>query len=118
MLYLTDPDPRGSMGLAGSPSEYLGSLGDFLTAIDYKTGKVAWRRQFYGGGGGACSPPRVAFFSQATAAGTSWRLIPGTEIRCGTRESAYLQRAADLLVDGRQHVLVAAGDTLYDFLLY
>ncbi len=52
MLYLTDPDPRGSMGLGGKTVYGLGSLGDFLTAIDYRTGKVAWRHQFPGGGGG------------------------------------------------------------------
>ena len=52
MVYLTDPDPRGSMGLGGKTVAQLGSLGDYLTAIDYKTGKVAWRHQFHGGGGG------------------------------------------------------------------
>ncbi len=52
MLYLTDPDPRGSMGLGGKAVAQLGSLGDFLTAIDPKTGKVAWRHPFPGGGGG------------------------------------------------------------------
>ena len=25
---------------------------DYLTAIDPKTGKIAWRHKFYGGGGG------------------------------------------------------------------
>jgi alcohol dehydrogenase (cytochrome c) len=46
LLYLTDPDPRGSMGWAARPSTGLGSLGDYLTAIDYRTGKVAWRTRF------------------------------------------------------------------------
>ena len=53
LLYLTDPDPRGSMGLGGKSVSVVGSAGDFLTAIDYKTGRVAWRKPISGGGVGA-----------------------------------------------------------------
>jgi outer membrane protein assembly factor BamB len=59
IYYLTDPDPRGSMGLAGKEEVFVGNTGNFLTAIDPLTGKVAWRRPYpaaggtgmYGGGG-------------------------------------------------------------------
>jgi alcohol dehydrogenase (cytochrome c) len=39
MLYLTDPDPRGSMGLGGKMAINVGSGGNALAAIDYRTGK-------------------------------------------------------------------------------
>ena len=49
MLYLTDPDPRGSMGLGGKTAcRRRRRRRAYLTAIDYKTGKVAWRHQFPG----------------------------------------------------------------------
>ncbi len=34
IYYLTDPDPRGSMGLGGKEEVSVGSTGNFLTAID------------------------------------------------------------------------------------
>ena len=40
ILYLTDPDPRGSMGLGGKTVAHVGSARNFLTAIDYRTGKA------------------------------------------------------------------------------
>ena len=54
VFYLIDTDPRGSMGLGGIESAFVGNFGTFLTAIDYKTGKAAWRHRYpgFGGGGG------------------------------------------------------------------
>ena len=52
LFYLTDVDPRGSMGLGGKEEVRAGDGGSYLTAIDYKTGKVAWRHKYYGNGGG------------------------------------------------------------------
>ena len=52
IFYLLDTDPRGSMGLGGKLESRVGSGGSFLTAIDYKTGKAAWRHTYEGGAGG------------------------------------------------------------------
>ena len=46
VFYLLDPDPRGSMGLGGKLEAHVGTAGSFLTAIDYKTGKAAWREEY------------------------------------------------------------------------
>ena len=46
MYYLTEPDPRGALGLGGKDERPVGTAGSYLTAIDYKTGKMAWRRQY------------------------------------------------------------------------
>ena len=57
-------DPRGSMGLGGVERVSVGSAGSFLTAIDPKTGKIAWRQQYparaSGGGGGLLDDGRRA----------------------------------------------------------
>src|SRR5437764_11083746 len=52
IFYLTDVDPRGSMGLGGKEEVHIGAAGSYLTAIDYKTGKVAWRHAYHSGAGG------------------------------------------------------------------
>ena len=51
MYYLTETDPRGAMGLGGKEEDGLVSLGSYLTAIDYKTGKIAWRHRYPGTSG-------------------------------------------------------------------
>jgi alcohol dehydrogenase (cytochrome c) len=121
MLYLTDPDPRGSMGLAGKqPAGFgnLGSSGDFITAIDPKTGKVAWRRKLYGGGGGGLltTAGGVLFSSDGSGNIVAYDARNGnplwhTRINISNAPQTYM-------LDGRQHLLIASGDTLYDFLLY
>ena len=55
IYYLTDPDPRGSMGLGGKEEVSVGSAGNFLTAIDPTTGKIAWRRPFPGAAAAAAA---------------------------------------------------------------
>ena len=93
MYYLTETDPRGAMGLGGKEEEAVGSTGNSIEAIDYKTGKVAWKHVFPGGGNGMgggtglwqrpgtyCSAPMPLATSLLTT------LRPG--IRCGIRTSA------------------------------
>jgi alcohol dehydrogenase (cytochrome c) len=120
MLYLTDPDPRGSMGLGGKLRVPVGDLDNFLTAIDYRTGKAAWKHRYPGSGSSAGmlatagdvlftgdgSGNFVAF--DATSGGILWH----------TRIGNISNAPQTYVVDGRQHVLVAVGDTLYAFRMY
>jgi alcohol dehydrogenase (cytochrome c) len=48
MYYLATTDPRGAMGLGGKDELSLGSLGGYLVALDYKTGKPAWKHRYPG----------------------------------------------------------------------
>ena len=74
--------------------------------------------RFPGGGGGGLLTTAGGWCSPATAAATSSRSTPPTASRCGTRASATSRmRRRPISVDGRQHVLVAVGDTLYAFML-
>src|SRR5438046_7907745 len=52
MYYLTSTDPRVMVGLGGSEQDVVGSLGTSIAAIDYRTGKLAWKYRFEGAGGG------------------------------------------------------------------
>src|SRR5437763_9188707 len=52
MYYLTTTDPRMLVGLGGSEQDVVGSLGTSIAAIDYQTGKLAWKYRFEGAGGG------------------------------------------------------------------
>jgi alcohol dehydrogenase (cytochrome c) len=119
MLYLTDPDPRGSMGLAGKQPFPLGTLGDYLTAIDPKTGKVAWRHKFYGGqaGGLLTTAGGVLFSGDGSGNFAAFDARNGNPL-WHTRIGNISNAPQTYLLDGKQHVLVAVGDTLYDFLMY
>jgi alcohol dehydrogenase (cytochrome c) len=48
MYYLTNTDPRMLVGLGGSEQDDVGSFGNSITAIDYQTGKLAWKYRFGG----------------------------------------------------------------------
>jgi alcohol dehydrogenase (cytochrome c) len=48
MSYLTTLDSRDALGLGGKDELSVGQLGSYLTAIDYKTGKLAWQHRYPG----------------------------------------------------------------------
>jgi alcohol dehydrogenase (cytochrome c) len=123
ILYLTDPDPRGSMGLGGKAVAQVGSAGSYLTAIDPKTAKIAWRIPYPGvtGGGGSggllTTAGRLLFGGDAGGNFVARDAATGKPLwhaRIGSPSNA----PQTYTVDGRQHVLVAVGDTLYAFTLY
>jgi alcohol dehydrogenase (cytochrome c) len=121
MLYLTDPDPRGSMGLGGKLAIGVGSAGNALTAIDYRTGKKVWRHEWpFGGGGGAgmlTSAGRVLFTGDGNGNFVAFDATNGKPLwhsRIGNITNAPQTH----LLDGRQYVLVAVNDTIYAYALY
>ncbi len=122
IFYLTDPDPRGSMGLGGKEEDRVGQRGSFLTAIDPKTGKVAWRREFpslNGGGGGGgllTTAGGLVFGGDAGGSLVAWDAATGAPL-WHTRIGSITNPPQTWMIDGRQHVIVAVGDTLYDFVL-
>ena len=121
IFYLTDIDPRGSMGLGGKEEVNVGTGGSFLTAIDYRTGK---------------SPGGTRTTAKAAAAGlltTAGKLLfaadgggqPGGA-RCRHRQAAleHPHRTRSpiapqtFMLDGHQYVIAATGEELWAFLLY
>lgn len=121
MYYLATTDPRGAMGLGGKDELSVGSLGSYLVAMDYKTGKPAWKHRYPGVGGGGglngllttaggllfASDARNNFVAHDAATGKAlWH----THINTTNAPETYM-------LDGHQYVLVAGGDTVYAFRL-
>ncbi len=123
LFYLIDPDPRGSMGLGGVEQVSVGSAGSYLTAIDPKTGKIAWRHPYpgagTGGGGGGLltTAGRLLFGGDAGGNIVAYDVATGTPL-WHSHIGPVTNAPQTFMLDGRQHLLVAAGNTLYAFALY
>ncbi len=122
IFYLMDTDPRGSMGLGGKLESRVGSGGSFLTALDYKTGKAAWRHEYPGGGGGGGGGV-LATAGKLVFAGDADGNIVAHDAATGkplwhSRIGNVTNPPQTYMLDGRQYLLVATGDTLYAFTLY
>jgi alcohol dehydrogenase (cytochrome c) len=122
IVYLTDPDPRGSMGLGGKTTSGVGSAPSYLTAIDYKTGKAAWRHQFPGVTGGGGSGGILATAGGVLFTGDAGGNFVAFDANTGkplwySRIGGLSNAPETYLVDGLQYVLVAVGDALYAFRL-
>jgi alcohol dehydrogenase (cytochrome c) len=124
MYYLSETDPRGAMGLGGKDEIGVGSMGTYITAIDYKTGKTVWRHKF-----------RTANNNPRNASGllvTAGKLLLGGDISGNlvafdpangnilwhSTIGQVTNAPETYMVDGRQYLLAAAGDTLFAFALY
>src|SRR6266545_2980289 len=116
MLYLTETDPRGSMGLAGKAVGAVGSWPGALRAIDYKTGKAAWRHEFPGvnGAGGSggilATAGKLLFTGDGGGNFVAFDATNGTPLwhsHLGSPSNA----PETYSLDGKQYVLVAVGDT-------
>lgn len=122
MFYLTETDPRGAMGLGGRDELELGSLGGYLTAIDYKTGKIAWRHRYPGTGGnlgnGILTTAGKLLFAGDLAGNLVAYDPAGGKILWHTHLGNVSNAPETYMLDGHQYILIAGGDTLYAFTLY
>lgn len=122
MYYLTETDPRGAMGLGGKDEEMLATIGNYLTAIDYKTGKIAWQHRYPGSGGASSGNGILTTAGKLLFAGdTSGNLIAydpaNGKILWHSRLGQVSNAPETYMLDGHQYILVAAGDSLYAFYL-
>jgi alcohol dehydrogenase (cytochrome c) len=121
IFYLTDVDPRGSMGLGGREETQIGSGGNYLTAIDFRTGKAKWRHRYpnaRGGGGGVLATAGGLVFA-GDGAGSLVAHDAATGVPLwNTRIGEVSNAPQTYLLDGHQYVICATGDMLWSFLLY
>jgi alcohol dehydrogenase (cytochrome c) len=124
MYYLSETSPRGAIGLGGKDERPVGSAGSFLTAIDYKTGKTVWRHKYRNmmgnaglGSGLLTTAGRLLF-----AGDVSGNLIAFDPANGGILWHSAIGQVSNApqtyMLQGKQYVLAAAGDTLYAFTLY
>ena len=114
--YLMEPDPRGSMGLGGTSGGGNLNWGTYIVAVDYKTGKITWRKELNGGSVGLLSTaggllflsngPNVEAWDAATGKGLWYSQIGGLS-----------SPAETFMLDGKQHMLFTGGSGLYLFVL-
>ncbi|HKO16931.1 MAG TPA: acido-empty-quinoprotein group A [Gemmatimonadaceae bacterium] len=123
MYYLTTTDPRAMVGLGGSEQDEVGSLGTYIAAINYQTGKLAWRYRFQGAGGGATglltTAGRLLFANDGAGNFVAFGLrgmqppVPLWHAHIGSIDNA----AETYTVGGHQYVLVTAEGSVYAFVL-
>jgi len=125
LLYYTQKDPRGAMGLGGVARGGQVSLGSLVEAIDYRTGKIAWERAFEPGQGllGAIGTGMLTTAGGLLFAADSGENLVAFDAADGkslwhTRLHGVSNAAETYALDGRQYVIVAAGDMVYAFYLY
>ena len=121
VLYLTDPDPRGSMGLGGKRFFITGFEGNALQGIDYRTGKAKWRHEWPAGAGvgtGLLTTATGLLFSGDTLGNFVAMDAADGKLLWHTRIGNISNAPQTYEASGKQYVLVGVGDTLYAFAIY
>ncbi len=119
IFYLTDLDPRGSMGLGGKEEVGVGSGGNYLSAIDYRTGKVVWRHSYYGNGGGGgllTTAGKLLFAGDGAGNFVAHDAATGKPV-WHTRIGNITNAPQTYMLDGKQYITVATGDSLWAFVM-
>jgi alcohol dehydrogenase (cytochrome c) len=120
MYYRAEMDPRGAMGLGGKDELGLGGEA-FLKAIDPKTGRIAWKITYPTegtGGSGILTTAGRLLFSGDPSGNLVARDPANGKPLWHTRLGSPTNAPVTYMLDGQQHLVVAAGDTLYAFKLY
>ena len=123
MYYLSETDPRGSMGLGGKDERPVGTVGSYLAAIDYKTGKTVWRHKYRTmnntglGSGVLTTAGRLLFTGDVSGNLVAFDPAKGT-LLWHSAIGQVSNAPQTYMVGGKQYVLAAAGDTLFAFALY
>ncbi len=114
--YLMDPDPRGSMGLGGTGGGAGLNWGTNIDAIDYKTGKIAWRHEINGGSSGLLSTAGGVLFASDGQDFVAWDAATGKAL-WHAQIGGLSSPPETFMLDGKQHVLATGSAGLYLFVL-
>ena len=122
LVYLTETDPRGSMGLAGKTVGGAGAWPAALRAIDPKTAKMAWRHEWPGVGGAGGAGGVLTTAGKLVITGDAGGNLVAFDATNGnplwhSRIGGISNAPQTFAIDGHQVVVVAVGDTLYAFAL-
>ena len=120
ILYLTDPDPRGSMGLGGKRFSIVGFVDNAFQGIDYRTGKSVWRHVWPGTGGTGTSVLTTAgglIFTGDTNGNLVAMDAANGDLLWHSGIGNISAPPETYTLDGHQYVLASVGDMLYSFVL-
>jgi len=123
VMYLTDTDGR-PQGWAAAERN-VGVIGNALKAVDYKTGQVKWSRPLSMGPGGSSGGPMgllstaggLLFGNDGGSNFVAYDAATGKPLWHAGLGANTSNGPQTFMVDGRQLVVVGAGDTLYAFAL-
>jgi alcohol dehydrogenase (cytochrome c) len=123
MYYLTETDPHGAMGLGGKEEDGVGSLGNYLRAIDYRTGKIAWQHRYPGTGGFGVNAGMLTTAGKLLFAGDNSGNVVAYDPADGkilwhSHIGSVSNAPETYTLEGHQYLLVAAQDSLFAFTLY
>jgi alcohol dehydrogenase (cytochrome c) len=118
MFYLTDTDPHPEGW--GAAERDAGYMGGYLNAVDYKTGKVAWRHHYpFGGGpvGILTTAGKLLFTGDGAQNFLAFDPAKGGILWHAGLADGLSNGPITYLLDGQQYVIAGAGDSLYAFAL-
>ncbi|MGC2659709.1 MAG: PQQ-binding-like beta-propeller repeat protein, partial [Bryobacteraceae bacterium] len=115
-FYLTDVGPRPE-GWAAAERE-VGSYGGSLRAVDYKTGKTVWKHHYPSGGGAIgmlTTAGKLLFTGDSSDHLIAFDPASGKILWHAGLTGNLSNGPETYMLDGRQYVVVGAGDSLYAF---
>ncbi|HVY95267.1 MAG TPA: acido-empty-quinoprotein group A [Bryobacteraceae bacterium] len=109
-----DPQPEGY----GAVEHQVGNIGTELRAIDYKTGKIVWKRPLNIGAQNLMTTAgNLLFGSDGSGNFIAWDAKTGVPLWHSTLLSNPGNGPITYMLDGKQYVVVAAGEDFYAFTL-
>lgn len=116
MFYLTDTDPHPQGW--GAAERGVGNVGNYLRAIDVKTGNIVWKRATQVGPQGLLTTAGKLLFG-GDGAGNFIAFDPATgkPLWHAGLNANPTNAPQTYMLDGRQYIVVGAGDSLFAFAL-
>jgi alcohol dehydrogenase (cytochrome c) len=121
-FYRTEPNVRALQGLNGVQETRVGIKGKYIIAIDYKTGKIVWRHLQPSAGEGdnntglTTTAGKLLFGGDANGNLVAYDPANGNPL-WHTHLGRVSNAVETYMLDGRQYILVASGDSLFAFAL-
>ena len=116
MFYLTDTDPHPEGW--GAAERDAGYFGAYLNAIDYKTGKIAWRHQYifgWGPVGMLTTAGKLLFTGDSSQNLIAFDPANGDILWHAGLADSLSNGPITYVLDGQQYLIAGAGDSLYAF---
>ena len=121
-FYRIEPNVRALQGLNGILEQGVGNHGKFIIAIDYKTGRIAWKHsQISAADGGentglTTTAGKLLFGGDGNGNLVAYDPATGNPL-WHTHLGGVSNATETYMLDGHQYILAASGDSLYAFML-